>query len=83
MEGKNKIIIYGTDTCPFCNQARVAYGERAVFIDVAADENKRREMLALSGGKRQVPVIVEGDKITVGFSGDTSLRGGVPLFGGT
>jgi glutaredoxin len=26
-------------------------------------------MLKLSGGKRQVPVIVEGDKVTVGFGG--------------
>lgn len=40
-------------------------------------------MLALSSGKMQVPVIVEGDKVTIGFAGDTSLRGGIPLFGGT
>jgi hypothetical protein len=40
-------------------------------------------MLALSGGKRQVPVIVEGDKVTVGFYGEATLRGAVPLFGGT
>lgn len=41
------------------------------------------EMLALTGGRRQVPVIVEGEKVLVGFLGDVSLRGGVPLFGGT
>lgn len=40
-------------------------------------------MLTYSGGKMQVPVIVEGDKVTVGFAGDASLRGGMPLFGGT
>jgi len=40
-------------------------------------------MLILSGGKMQVPVIVEGDKVKVGFAGDVSLRGGIPLFGGT
>ena len=78
-----KIIIYGTDTCPFCIQARAAYGDRAVFINVDADPEKLKEMLALSGGKRQVPVIVEGDKVSVGFAGDVSLRGGIPLFGGT
>lgn len=27
-----KIIIYGTDTCPFCIQARAAYGERAIYF---------------------------------------------------
>jgi glutaredoxin 3 len=80
---EDKIIIYGTDTCPFCNQARAAYGDRAVYINVDADPEKLKEMLALTGGKRQVPVIVEGDKVTVGFAGDVSLRGGVPIFGGT
>jgi len=44
---------------------------------------KLKEMLALTGGKRQVPVIVDGEKIMVGFVGDVSLRGGIPLFGGT
>ncbi len=40
-------------------------------------------MLALSEGRQQVPVIVEGDKVSVGFAGDISLRGGIPIFGGT
>jgi hypothetical protein len=40
-------------------------------------------MLAYTGGKLEVPVIVEGNKIAVGFAGDISLRGGIPLFGGT
>jgi glutaredoxin 3 len=79
----DKIIIYGTNTCPFCNQAREAYGDRAVYVNVDEDPEKLKEMLALSGGKRQVPVIVEGEKVTVGFAGDVSLRGGVPIFGGT
>lgn len=40
-------------------------------------------MMALTCGKRHVPVIVEGDRVSVGFAGDVSLRGGVPIFGGT
>ncbi|MDD5007790.1 MAG: hypothetical protein PHC68_05215 [Syntrophorhabdaceae bacterium] len=40
-------------------------------------------MLACSGGKMEIPVIVDGDKIAIGFAGDVSLRGGIPLFGGT
>jgi hypothetical protein len=40
-------------------------------------------MLTYSGGKMQVPVILEGEKVTVGFAGDVSLRGCIPLFGGT
>jgi len=79
----NKVVIYGTETCPFCVQARAAYKNRAIFIDVDKDAEKLSAMLKLSGGRRQVPVIVEGEKVTVGFLGDTTLRGGIPLFGGT
>jgi len=78
-----KIIIYGTDTCPFCNLAREAYKDRAVFINVDKDPDKLEEMLKLSGGKRQVPVIVEDNTVRVGFLGEASLRGAVPIFGGT
>lgn len=77
-----KIRIYGTETCPFCRKAREAYGEKAVFINVGGDPEKLAEMLAYSGGNRTVPVIVDGDKVTVGFLGDASSQRGVPLFGG-
>jgi len=40
-------------------------------------------MLAYSKGKTQVPVIVDGGKVTVGFLEDVSTGGGVPIFGGT
>ncbi len=46
------------------------------------DPEKLKEMLALTGGRQQVPVIVDGDRVTVGFLGDASLGGGIPLFGG-
>jgi glutaredoxin 3 len=60
----------------------LAYGERAVYVNVDQDPGKLKEMLFLTGGKPQVPVIVEGEKVTIGFLGEVSLRGGVPLFGG-
>lgn len=34
-----------------------------------ADPAKLEEMLEHSGGRRSVPVIVEGDQVTVGFGG--------------
>ena len=40
-------------------------------------------MLAYSGGRTEIPVIVDGDRVSVGFAGDVSMRGGIPLFGGT
>jgi glutaredoxin len=52
-------------------------------VNVDEDPGKLKEMLALSGGKQQVPVIVDGEKVAVGFVGEVSLRGGIPLFGGT
>lgn len=79
----DKIVIYGADTWPFCNQARATYGDRAIYINIDENPDKIEEMLAYSGGKTQVPVIVNGDKVAVGFAGDISLRGGIPLFGGT
>jgi hypothetical protein len=40
-------------------------------------------MPTYSSGKFQVPVIVEGGKVAIGFVGETSLRGGIMLHGGT
>ncbi len=54
-----------------------------MYVNVDEDPEKLKEMLALTGGKQQVPVIVDGDKVAVGFAGDVSLRGGTLLFGGT
>jgi glutaredoxin len=36
---------------------------------VGANSAKLEEMLKYSEGKRQIPVIIEGDKVTVGFGG--------------
>jgi glutaredoxin len=36
---------------------------------VKKDPEKLQEMLKLADGRRQVPVIVEGDQVTVGFGG--------------
>jgi hypothetical protein len=52
-------------------------------VNVDEDPEGLKKMLALSGGRHQVPVIVEGEKVAVGFAGEVSLRGGIPLFGGT
>ena len=65
----SKVMIFGTVSWPYTNKAREAYGDKAVFFDVGADLKKLDEMLSLSGGRRQVPVIVDGDKVTVGFGG--------------
>lgn len=39
-----------------------------MYIDVKTDKKELERMVALSGG-REVPVIVQGGKVTVGFGG--------------
>ena len=38
-------------------------------MDVAEDTGGLTEMLRLSGEKRQVPVIAEGGRVTIGYGG--------------
>jgi glutaredoxin 3 len=64
-----KVIIYGKVGWPYTEKAREAYGAEAEYIDVKVNAGKLEEMLKLSKGKRKVPVIVEGEKVTVGYGG--------------
>jgi len=38
-------------------------------VDVKEQKEKLEEMLKLSNGVRKVPVIVEGEKVTIGYGG--------------
>jgi len=64
-----KIVIYGKAGWPFTEKARLAYGDKTEYYDVKLDNNKLNEMLKYSEGVRKVPVIVEGNKVTVGYGG--------------
>jgi glutaredoxin 3 len=50
-------------------KAREAFGNDAVYVDVKQDAAKLEEMLRHSKGRRDVPVIVEGEKVTIGYGG--------------
>lgn len=52
-------------------------------MNVDEDPDRLEEMLGLTGGTRQVPVIVEGKKVTIGFAGHASIPQGLGLLGGT
>ena len=39
------------------------------FVDVQRDARALERMLVHSNGERRVPVIVEGDRVTIGFGG--------------
>ena len=51
----------------------MAYGDRATYIDVDADIRDLQKMLDCSGGRMAVPVIVEADKVTIGFGGESGV----------
>ena len=66
---KEKVFIYGKAGWPHTQKARSAYGDNAKYFDVEADSKKLDDMLKYSGGVREVPVIVEGSKVTIGYGG--------------
>jgi glutaredoxin 3 len=66
------VIIFGKDTCPYTQAARDHYLSLAVpfeYLNVKKNPAELKRMLTLSHGRRDVPVIVEGSKVTIGFGG--------------
>lgn len=68
------ILIFGKDSCPYTQAARdhyLAEGAPFEYINVKKRPDGLAQMLGYSGGRREVPVIVDGEKVTVGFAGGT------------
>jgi glutaredoxin 3 len=67
------VRIYGKDSCPYTTSAREAYakdGFTVDYVNVKKDPTRIAEMLQHSGGRRAVPVIVDGEgKVTIGYGG--------------
>ena len=67
------VTVYSTPTCHFCHMAKEFFTANNVAYtdyDVAADMEKRNEMIEKSG-QMGVPVIMIGDDLIVGFDEDT------------
>jgi glutaredoxin-like YruB-family protein len=67
---KKQVVIYSTPSCVYCNSAKeffVEKGVKYVEYDVAADIEKRNEMITKSG-QMGVPVISIGERVIVGFN---------------
>ena len=63
------VTIYSTPVCHFCNAAKEFFKENDVTyieFDVAADAEKRQEMIDMTG-QMGVPVIRIGDDVIIGF----------------
>jgi glutaredoxin len=66
------VEIFGKDACPYTAAARRDYSSRGVEVtyhDVTRDPAALARFLELSGGERQVPLIVERGRVCLGFGG--------------
>lgn len=66
------VKMYTKPGCPYCEAAKKHYtGQGIAFdeIDVTGNPRVQEEVVRLSGGKRIVPVVVDGDEVTVGWGG--------------
>jgi glutaredoxin 3 len=65
-----EVTIYSTPSCHFCHMAKDFFKEKNVKFtdyDVAADTDKRKEMVEKSG-QMGVPVIIIGNDLIIGFN---------------
>lgn len=67
-DAKTRVVVYGTETCPYCAKARAYLKERQVAFgdfDVAKSDKGKQDFAKLGG--KAVPVILIGDRQLVGF----------------
>ena len=70
----DKILIYGKDAWPHTRAAREAFaksGRKVDYCNVIKEPAQMETMLRYSKGVRKVPVIIEGENVTIGFEGKT------------
>lgn len=65
----NRVIVYSTPTCPYCNAAKRYLRERRINfydVDVSRDARAAAEMVRKSG-QQGVPVLDINGSIIIGF----------------
>lgn len=63
------VVVYGTATCPYCQQARSYLEERQIrFVDIDVNESKAGRQAFVDLGGKAVPVILVGDRLLTGFN---------------
>ena len=66
------IILYTHPECNYSDAQRADFvkdGVQFTEIDVTKEPDKIAELERLTGGERITPVVVDGDKVTVGYHG--------------
>jgi glutaredoxin len=65
--------LFGTSSCPFTQEMRAWLewkGLEYKEYDVETDREARARMIAISGGRRAVPILAEnGDVVQIGWQG--------------
>lgn len=67
-----EVLIFTKQGCPHCAAAKEDFRRRGMAyqeVDALGDAEALKRMLELNGGRRHVPTIVEGERVTVGFDG--------------
>jgi len=68
----SEVIIYTKDGCPYCAAAKKHYNEQGIKfeeINIHRTPGAKEKVLELTKGQQIVPVIIEDDKVTIGFGG--------------
>lgn len=68
----DKVEIFGQDLCPYTSDAREDFRRRKIkfdYVNVLEDPAGLARMLKVTNGRRNIPVIVEAGKVTIGFGG--------------
>jgi glutaredoxin 3 len=68
------ILIFGKDSCPYTQAAIREHREQGMpfeYVNVTKSAADLQRMLGYSKGVREVPVIVDGDTVTIGCAGGT------------
>lgn len=71
-----RVTLYSRTGCPHCDRQRAALaarGQQFTEIDVAAHPEVVPELLKLTKGRRIVPVLVEGARISVAPDGGSEF----------
>jgi glutaredoxin 3 len=66
------VLIFGKNGCPYTQNACDHYAARNIpfeYVNVKKNAADLERMLTYSKGARRVPVIVDGDSVTIGFGG--------------
>jgi glutaredoxin 3 len=71
------VTVYTTSYCAYCHIAKALLSKKGipyVEVDVTGDDDMRRKLVVMSGGKRTVPQIWIGDKHVGGFTDLAALE---------